>query len=421
MITLRLPKDLQETRDRVIACLARIPDAAVQQRVEASDLRFLDDDSAKSVIRLALAWTTPTLRIDVHSSHGHEIAWVACTNHSVSRNIDAAVEGLAAAAQMAFSRGGDADITIEIDADRSGRPRAALRNRIQKKLRGIMLFEQWQMGVASIARPEDLVALVRDRPLHWLRVSDDGTFTADPFIVHEGDRTFVVYEYLDTSGKGKIRCKILESGVELRDVPLLERDCHLSYPFILRHEGNVYVVPESSSCGDTVAYTFDLEKMILTPCHTLFSNVGVVDPTLVQHDGVWYLFGSIPGVAENAALWVWTADGPFGPWTPHARNPVKIDVASSRPAGQLIRRQNGMLIRPAQDSTSRYGSALALNEITALTPTTFSERTVETLRPNAAWGARRGLHHVSIDNGMLVLDALHDRISLFQIRSVLGL
>ena len=33
---------------------------------------------------------------------------------------------------------------------------------------------------------------------------------------------------------------------------------------------------------------------------------------------------------------VFHADSPFGPFTPHRRNPVKSDVRSARPAGKLF-------------------------------------------------------------------------------------
>ena len=84
----------------------------------------------------------------------------------------------------------------------------------------------------------------------------------------------------------------------------------------------------------------------------------IVDATLFRHGELWWLAGaSDPGGAHlGADLHLWHATDILGPWTPHAANPVKTDVGSARPAGRPFVSE-GVLYRPAQDSSQTYGFA----------------------------------------------------------------
>ena len=76
-------------------------------------------------------------------------------------------------------------------------------------------------------------------------------------------------------------------------------------------------------------------------------EVPVVDPTVVEWDGRWWLFGGRRDRDANTELWLWSAASLFGPWTGHPQNPVKIDVTSSRPAGTpFVRRRRALPPRP---------------------------------------------------------------------------
>jgi hypothetical protein len=92
----------------------------------------------------------------------------------------------------------------------------------------------------------------------------------------------------------------------------------------------------------------------------------------------------------------------FGPWRPHAGNPVLVDRASARPAGHFVNR-NGQLWRPVQDCTQGYGNALALAEIIELTPESFRQRVHTRLRPGAFWPGRK-LHTLNRAGRLEVID-----------------
>jgi hypothetical protein len=97
----------------------------------------------------------------------------------------------------------------------------------------------------------------------------------------------------------------------------------------------------------------------------------------------------------------------MGPWRPHALNPIAVDVRGSRPAGTPFR-ADGILYRPAQDGTSGYGRAVAINRVDLLTPSDFRETTVRRI---AALGGRGGgIHTLSAVGESTLVDGKIRRV-----------
>jgi hypothetical protein len=242
-------------------------------------------------------------------------------------------------------------------------------------------------------------------------------FWADPHVVRKGDRYYVFIEELPfATGKGHISVLVLDAeGVLQGDATtVLERDYHLSYPCVFVHEGEYFMIPESSENR-----TIDLYRCSAFPFEwqfekTLLKDIDAVDTTVVEHGGLWWLFA---GVRENKGasfceeLFVFHANSPLGPeWTPHAANPVISDVRRARPAGAMFRR-GGKLYRPAQDCSVRYGYAVTLNEVTRLTPTAYEETPVAGILPD--WDRRiPATHTLAYTPGLTLIDALQPRLKL---------
>ena len=227
----------------------------------------------------------------------------------------------------------------------------------------------------------------------WKAISSPATrFYADPFAMTWQGRTFVFFEDLDHRvGKGTI------SAVEFGDagptgpaIPVLEEPWHLSYPFLIEHDGELWMIPESTGNRDVALY-----KCIDFPNKwerhaTLLSGLELADATIVRHDGIYYLFGATRDGAGGYSdtLSVFYARQFFGPWIPFESNPVMVDRATARPAGNFVR-MNGQLWRPVQDCTDGYGCALGLAEVTELSPTSFKQVVRHVLRPGPLWPGRK--------------------------------
>jgi len=235
---------------------------------------------------------------------------------------------------------------------------------------------------------------------------------ADPFVLEKNGRHFVFFEELPYA-VGKAHISMIElkpDGTRSEPVRVLERDYHLSYPFLLQHDGELYMVPESARNN-----TVELWRCVDFPTgwrldKVLLDGVRCVDATLHQSAGRWWMFcNAAPGGSRafDDELHLYYADHLLGEWKPHPRNPVKSDVRSSRPAGQVYWR-NGALYRPAQVCVPRYGAGLSINRILRLTTRDYAERQVQRILPAEARGVL-GLHTLNRAGYLTVVDAFHRR------------
>lgn len=265
----------------------------------------------------------------------------------------------------------------------------------------------WRVGWRKLDGP-DLFTMQRHPDSGWTDLPDDGTrFYADPFpILHDGRVTLFVEDFVHAAGKGIISA--VEFGPEGplgRPEPVFEQPGHLSYPFVFTRDGEVWMIPESCS-----AARVDLFRATAFPGGwvkeaTLIEGVVASDATLVEQDGRWWLFATVRdgGGSFSDALHLWSAPDFRGPWMPHPRNPVLIDIASARPAGRIVQR-GGRLLRPVQDCRQGYGKALGIAHVTQLGDAGFAQE-VETILEAGGplWPGRR-LHSLNSAGGFEFID-----------------
>lgn len=250
----------------------------------------------------------------------------------------------------------------------------------------------WRVGWRFVDG-RDVIDLRAHPPAGWRELPDDRSrFYADPFPIERADRMFLfVEDFVHAAGYGVISVVEFDAnGPVGTPRPVLDTGSHLSYPFVFEHEGQVWMVPESGAAG-----TIDLYRAADFPNGwvkeaTLVSGLTASDATLFEHGGRWWMMATVrdEGGAYSDALHIWSASALRGPWQPHRRNPVLVDIATARPAGRVVRR-GGKLIRPFQDCDAGYGAALGLAEITRLDDEGFSQRVEAVLKPGPLWPGSR--------------------------------
>jgi len=247
---------------------------------------------------------------------------------------------------------------------------------IQRLLPG----KQWSLLAGKTpALPESLGALGELRPPR------DRSW-ADPFPVVRDGRCWVFFEeVVHHPKKGRIAVmELREDGSAGPLTVILDRECHLSYPFVFEHGGEWWLIPESGANRTVDLYRCDQWPHRWTHEKTLFRDTRIVDATLWEHGGRWWLFAGAPRRRGDASgqLNLWFADSPCaGDWTPHPANPVVVDRSRARPAGRLFR-HDGQVIRPAQDCSVRYGYAVRFMAIEELSPDAYREREVKAFLPD---------------------------------------
>jgi hypothetical protein len=253
--------------------------------------------------------------------------------------------------------------------------------------------------------PPDLSGYVRMMP-------PKDRIWADPFLVEKNGRYFVFFEELPfATGKGHISMsEIHRDGRWSPPVKVLERDYHLSYPFLLEADGELLMIPETAQNKTVEAYRcvdfpgrWRLERVLL-------DGVRMVDSTFHRSADRWWMFanGAAPGSrVYDDELHLFTSETFKGTWRPHPRNPVRSDARGSRPAGQLYWK-NGALYRPAQICVPRYGAGLAINRVLRLTPNEYAERQVERVLLEPGRNLL-GIHTVNRAGDLTVVDAFTRR------------
>lgn len=242
----------------------------------------------------------------------------------------------------------------------------------------------WRVGVVP-APARDLLdprvlSRLSDR-ITWLPDPGPWRYLADPFAIQRGGTTHVFVEAFDYRTKHAV-IERHELGPDLRwqgSEVALARPFHLSYPFMIEIDGEVFMVPESHKAGEIALYrarSFPhdwVREVVLLP------DTAGAEASLIQVRETWWMFFTIvgPGARDQRELHVASADSLTGPWTLHPQNPVLVDRAGARPGGTPFVGADGAVILPVQDCSRTYGGSLRFLRFETLTPSHIEVRHLE--------------------------------------------
>jgi hypothetical protein len=275
--------------------------------------------------------------------------------------------------------------------------------RVRNKVRTSFVREEWTV----LTRPES--GLSRSWKGFVPVLSPPGRFWADPFLLaNNGNVRLFMEEFVYSEHRGRIvTAEVDPQGRVGLPVPILERQYHISYPFVFQWEGKTYMIPETannrtidlySSSGDLTNWQFVM---------TLMEGVKAYDTTL-YHDGKrWWLMTCMaenPGGTRFDELFLFSAEQlETKEWRPHPRNPVVSDVTHARPAGAVFS-MNGKVYRPAQDCSRRYGWNVMLCEVVTLNEHEYVEIPRPFVESPKPWGMVAA-HTLCRTDGLTVIDA----------------
>jgi hypothetical protein len=272
-------------------------------------------------------------------------------------------------------------------------------------------YDTWNVGIATLDGPlTDLRQLETLGAVRWLAPRPSLHYLADPFPYHDDGRDWLlVEEYGHPKGvRGRISRVAAFDESSPAIVPAITRDSHLSYPYTFQDGPHVLCAPEIHQEDGCIIYRLE-DDGAWRPVHHVLRGRQVVDPTFFQHDGRWWLLCSdYRDKTGNLTLHGYHADTIAGPWTAHALNPLKSDLASARPAGRPFM-LGGCLYRPAQDCSQTYGGAVTVMKVEALSPTAFRETPALRLDPDPRDPYPDGRHHLVVDGTRVYLDGKKQR------------
>lgn len=223
----------------------------------------------------------------------------------------------------------------------------------------------WQVGVlpAPIAASADPYALARLRSeICWMPEAGAWKYYADPFGIQRGETLHVFVEAFDYRTKHAV-IEHHELGADKKwrgGATVLAQPVHLSYPFLIDHGDEVFMVPESHRAREIALYRarkFPDEWVKET---VLLPDTPGAEPSLIHHHGSWWMFFTIvgPNARDQRELHVAFADRLRGPWRLHPQNPVLDERSGARPGGTPFVGNDDRIILPVQDCSRTYGGAL---------------------------------------------------------------
>ncbi|HEX5184727.1 MAG TPA: hypothetical protein VFW19_16445 [Allosphingosinicella sp.] len=269
---------------------------------------------------------------------------------------------------------------------------------------GLFVHKKWAVATCP-ARPGDLIGTedrdrLGDRSRWQVEPTPPGyVFLADPFFRPAGDGLLV--EALSARTGGGELLSLSQNGAAKLSRP----GCHMSYPAAFQWAGETYVMPEMCEWSDACLYRLEGSDLALAGALDFGGPRRIIDPTPFARGAHLYLFGNDASDGD-AALRLWVADVPAGPYSEHPASPILISPRGGRMAGGLAQ-AGTRLFRLGQDGSSDYGDGIIVFEVEELTPDSYRERAVGELR----FRGLRGPHTLNFGGGRAAFDFYSDRLS----------
>jgi Glycosyl hydrolases family 43 len=224
------------------------------------------------------------------------------------------------------------------------------------------------------------------------------SFVADPFMLIVNSTYYMFFEvFNEDSRQGDIGLAISNDGKKwIYQKIVLDEPFHLSYPYVFIHEGNYYMIPESHKDSTIRLYVARKFPEKWEYSGNLLSGSDFVDPSILRHNGKWWIFVSS---RTNDILRLYYSDRLTGPWIEHSKSPIiQKDVTKARPGGRIIKVDN-KIYRISQNDYPRYGTNVNAFEIIELNIKLYQEIPYDgnpiLERGQENWN-NLGMHHMDV-------------------------
>lgn len=275
---------------------------------------------------------------------------------------------------------------------------------IIRKIRGVLQSSYWNIGFVE----EDIKEVLNSDHLHihWLHHPYKDRWFADPFFLSVDEQHIILLaeEFRYQDKKGRLSKLIVNRRNYLLEESkvILEEPTHLSFPFIYRKDGSVYIIPESSKSGQTDVYAYHEEtdevKKISTLCHLPLTDAVVVD----MPDGRQYVLSTKEPTPNKDHLQIYAVDTKYWKMAETPLQEVCFDSHIARNAGNVFM-VDGVMYRPAQDCNKGYGHGVVIQQI-SYHDGQFAFEDVRTYFSDIPT-FDMGYHTFNRMNGLIVMDA----------------
>lgn len=255
--------------------------------------------------------------------------------------------------------------------------------------------QHWTLGFIE----QPLKDIVEGRPyeINYVKGMPCDRWFADPFILdYDEDRIQVLVEEFSYSIR---RGRIAQLAIDRKSYHLLEYKIvldlptHLSFPFIQRKNGKVYICPENSDSGSWNMYEYDPDTQQSIKARTIL-NEPLTDAVITDLLDKEYIFSTHLPSQNGNTLSMYSVHGVL-------QQELVFPTRVARNAGGWFCIDE-RVYRPAQDCDNGYGRAVIIQEVIQIDDSLkFNDVCrVESTHPKYTTGCHTFNHY----NGLTVVD-----------------
>jgi hypothetical protein len=235
------------------------------------------------------------------------------------------------------------------------------------------------------------------------------SYLADPFIINFNKKKYLFSEeYNFNEKKGVIVLYNIINNKYERIGVILKEDFHLSFPYVFKFKGKLYLLPETSQNKDIRIYEcikfpfkWKLKKILM-------NNLSSADNLIFYYNKFYWLFCNIALSSKDdhdSELSIfYSKNTPItNKWIPHKNNPIITNAQFARNAGIIF--DNNKIYRISQKyKFNLYGSKFLINKIMILNKNLYKENPVKyKFKKNKSI---IGYHHLFYKKNDLAFDCL---------------
>lgn len=240
--------------------------------------------------------------------------------------------------------------------------------------------------------------------IHWVKKRINDRWFADPFILDVTDSEIIIIaeEFCYNVHRGRIARVVIDRKTyeEMSFEIILELQTHLSFPFIIRKNGKIYLMPENSASGCSTVYEYNDANRKLTPLHHI-AEEPFADATIFEMERQSYLCTTMLPDTNSKSVKIYTLDKDDLKVVDRVAT-VEFPIVCGRNAGEVFS-VDGQFYRPAQDCTKCYGHGVILQKM-SLKEGKWVFEDVNSFYPNT-FKYNQGLHTFNNYKGLIVIDA----------------
>ncbi|HKY46982.1 MAG TPA: hypothetical protein VJQ79_03260, partial [Acidimicrobiia bacterium] len=186
---------------------------------------------------------------------------------------------------------------------------------IRSQWKGLTAAAIWTVGVADAPIASVLNGTLP--AIRWFPEQGATRYLADPFPVETDGGLWALVEDYDYRTRHGVISALDLTDWAARPRPVIDAGVHASYPYVFKWEGRYWCIPETYQAKEVRLYRAVEFPYVWERHATLIAGVAALDSTVIQHDGLWWLFCTDREDGSNTKLRIWFAPQLTGPWTPH--------------------------------------------------------------------------------------------------------